>query len=369
MKRPGLRGRGALGLALLGSALVAAGSTPARAEALSVAEYKSRLLAIEARLERGDWVGARVEARAVLAGHVAFGGESVVPDASVLGPVAAAKNGRDAGVSARRVARLASALATLERERANAPSAAAAAGDQARLARAREREKLTDLPAGGVLPAPKPPAGALAVLSEFFEPLRRALAAMIEKIGEWLQRFWTGLAPKKPGGLSVPALSTVLVVLSALGLAGLAIAFVRRRRGAKLEPAGSEPLRPPPAADDDPLSREVDEWQRYARDLEGAGRLREAVRAWYHAVLVALYRGGFLHYRKGRTNWEYVAALAPGLPMRPGFSDLTRLFEREWYGRDESRADDLAAAAELAGVVLGGVRGERRQREPGREPA
>ena len=58
--------------------------------------------------------------------------------------------------------------------------------------------------------------------------------------------------------------------------------------------------------DADPLSREQDEWEKYAAELAAAGRLREAIRAWYHAVLVGLFRAGLLHHHKGRTNWEYV---------------------------------------------------------------
>ena len=80
------------------------------------------------------------------------------------------------------------------------------------------------------------------------------------------------------------------------------------------------------------------------------------MRAWYHAVLVALYRTGFVHYRRGRTNWEYVSSLSPSLPARQGFSDLTRRFEREWYGREESDPEALAAVEEVASALLEGVR-------------
>lgn len=110
-----------------------------------------------------------------------------------------------------------------------------------------------------------------------------------------------------------------------------------------------------PGGDDNPLSREGDEWQRYADQLAAAGRLREAIRAWYHAVLVHLYRNGLLHYRQGRTNWEYIAALPPRLAWRTRFIDLTRRFEHEWYGHGASGEDALEACRRAAHEILAQV--------------
>ena len=127
----------------------------------------------------------------------------------------------------------------------------------------------------------------------------------------------------------VIALAAVLAVLGLLAL---------RRRGAPAAFPAPAAAPAPPARDDDPLSRRAGEWEVYARELAAAGRCREAVRAWYHAVLVALYQQGALHHRKGRTNWEYVAAVPPEAAWRPAFAALTRRFEREWYGSDRSSA-------------------------------
>jgi hypothetical protein len=102
--------------------------------------------------------------------------------------------------------------------------------------------------------------------------------------------------------------------------------------------------------DENPLSREASGWEEHARELAAERRFREAIRAWYHAVLVALFQAGLLHHQKGRTNWEYVARLDPRLGWRPGFVALTRLFDREWYGR---RACDAAALAECAREARG----------------
>jgi hypothetical protein len=349
-------------LAMLAGLAAAAGS-PAHAARISVEEYRERLVGIRTRLDAGDWAGAGLASRGLLGERVALpvfaaaGGEEVAPDASVLGPIARAKSLAEArgpgGANVRRLNRLTSELAAVA-ARGEAPPTGSIDEDRARLERLRARDKLADLPGGGALPRPKAPEGALDALTDFFAPLTRVLRAIGRKIIDWLHRLFETKEPAKGDG-AVSSLAIWIAVLIALGLAGAAVLYVRRRR--KVGVAGAPQEAPaPPAADDDPLSREVAEWERYARELERAGRTREAVRAWYHAVLVALYRTGFVHYRRGRTNWEYVASLAPNLPVRPGFADLTRRFEREWYGRDESDPQALAAAAEVAGSLLGTVR-------------
>lgn len=354
-----------LALPLLFGLLVAVSETAAATQ-ISVGDYRQRLIGLKGQLDAGDWVGAGLAARALLGFRVhvpsAVGrGEEIAPDASLLGPIARATNLATArgpgGGNSRRLAHLIAALA-LPSSLGDAPGGTEAAGSRdealARLERLRAREKLADLPGGGALPRPKPPEGALAALGEFFEPLSRALRTLGRKILDWLNRLFK--AEKQPVATGVVSnLSIAITLLIALGLAGGVMLYVRRRRAPTGSGGAAEPPRPP-AADDDPLSREVAEWERYARQLEQAGRTREAVRAWYHAVLVALYRTGFVHYRRGRTNWEYVASLSPSLEVRPGFADLTRRFEREWYGRERSAPEALAAAAELASGLLGAVR-------------
>jgi hypothetical protein len=167
------------------------------------------------------------------------------------------------------------------------------------------------------------------------------------------------LAPREqrkgdPGGTArmVAVLVGVIIVV-------LAVAFFMtlRRRGEP--PLSAEPGHGAlPSRDEDPLSREAAEWERYAEDLAKRGRRREAIRAWYHAVLVTLFRTGRLNYQKGRTNWEYVSAVGPESAWRPSFESLTRAFEREWYGREASAWEALRECAARAKEVLGALRGE-----------
>ena len=73
-------------------------------------------------------------------------------------------------------------------------------------------------------------------------------------------------------------------------------------------------------------------------------------------MLVALFRAGLLHHHKGRTNWEYVARLSPDTAWRPELIELTRRFDREWYGRERSSPEALRECASDARSILTQVR-------------
>ena len=329
--------------------LVAALAVPAAADTISVAGYRERLVAIQGRLRSGDWVGARQRAGRLLADQVAFGGETLEPDRSVLTPIA-----RSTGLKAARAG--GPALARLIQALSPAPASPPVAASPEILRKVRAREAPPPLPAGGGLAGPKG-AVVLAAVKELLQPVVDVFAEIGERIWNWLARLVPGREGDDPWrerlGLNLPTVTGLVLVAAAL-LAWFGYrAFRHRQRG------GAPALRPAPlssAADDDPLSRESNEWERYAAELAAAGRAREAVRAWYHAVLVTLFRAGALHHRRGRTNWEYISSLPPGLPWRAGFIELTRHFEREWYGRDRSSEEALAAAEEMARGLLLAVR-------------
>ena len=170
------------------------------------------------------------------------------------------------------------------------------------------------------------------------------------------RELWPRRSRSAAGDLGTTAtVVTVVVALAVVGGAILAYRALRRRRGG-VEPVESTALARS-ARDEDPLSREAGEWERFAQELAAAGRTREAIRAWYHAVLVTLFRAGTLHYEKGRTNWEYVSRLGPELAWRPSFIDMTRWFDQQWYGRDRASPDALRESAHAARGILRALRG------------
>jgi hypothetical protein len=316
---------------------------------ISPTDYRGRLAAIDGRLRAGDWVGARDEARRLTAERIAFGPETLQPDLSVLQPLAEARDAKAARAAAPRLGRL---VAALDAPRSDPPFERA---DPKLLGEVRARESLAALPKGKV--SAREGAGVLDVLSEVLDPVRRWLDDLWDHIEKWWKKLFPDSDSKKgflDRLLNLPVTVTVLVVALAAAGGWLAARALRKRRRGQAPVAASVPA--PPGADDDPLSRQVDEWELYARELAASGRLREAVRAWYHAVLVALFRTGTLHYRKGRTNWEYISALTPGYVWRAQLMELTRRFEREWYGRATSTPEALDAAEHLARGLLAALR-------------
>jgi hypothetical protein len=313
-----------------------------------VSAYVLALEEILPLAESGRLEEAREKAQALRRAEVEFAGERVGTDSTVLDGIAAARTVDDARSRAPRLRRLVAAL------RATRATETASDTRPEVLARLAPRD---DAAKGGVVAAPLR-ARQLSVPARIGEAVLATydwVASLVRRILDWLARLRPRNAPSaQQGGPTTAAIAVVAV--AALLLAVLAYRTLKRGGAAAEEIASDRVLSS--AKDEDPLSREVGEWERHARDLAASGRWREAVRAWYHAVLVCLFQRGLLHYQKGRTNWEYASRLAPETAWRRTFLDLTRLFDREWYGRPSSDAEAVRECARGAREILGAVRGD-----------
>lgn len=340
---------------LLGLASLAAGAAAQEPRAvqgprhLPVEGYAQALERIAPLLEAGRLEEAQAEAGELRAVRVDFAGETVGTDSTVLDGVVAAQAGAEARTQAARVRRLAGVLRTM-------PRGAAGAGDLhpeslARLGPGEDASKGGDVGTAHIeVQAPTVPERIVG----WFVAAYDWLADVIGDILDWLARFQPRRAARAGGesGTATAAIAVVAIVAAVLAV----LAYRALRRGSSRVEVESDRVLSS-VRDEDPLSREAGEWEKHARDLAAAGRWREAVRAWYHAVLVCLFQNGLLHYQKGRTNWEYASRLAPEHAWRPTFLDLTRLFDREWYGRPASDAEAVRACAAGARAILGAVRG------------
>jgi len=349
------RGAGPLVAATALGLLALAGAAPARE--LPLARYEAGLARIEAALADGAAGRVRREAE-YLAGAervVAADGRSFAPDRSVLGPLSRLEPEGDDGALADRVRVLRGALADAR------AGAGGEAPDAELLSALRADQEGAGWAEGGDAAAidvdvdetPWEGAGedAAAAGDWFWDRLTR--------LGEWLDELFGGGGGL---GLDLPIPSVLVAVAVALLLLGLAVAAVLRRRLPALADEAGGAAGPGAAMarvrDADPLSRTAASWEAYADELTAAGRRREALRAWYHAVLSRLLRTGRLRPRRGATNWEYVRAAPRGAPWRAGFEELTRRFDVEWYGRHETDAAELEAARDEAQAVLAGLRAD-----------
>ncbi|MBN2370920.1 MAG: DUF4129 domain-containing protein [Vicinamibacteria bacterium] len=314
---------------------------------LTLVEYAERLEAIGHALRLNDLTLARERASELGKLRIVWEHGPLSPDAGLLEEV---RNVTDANM-ARLAGRIARLVADL-RDHMLSQQSAPARRDI--LENVKPKDELTE---GCVVDPriPRPSPGLRARFEKLLQDMADGLSTALRRIWDWLRRFW----PSKP----VPhegagnQTTTMVIAIGVVALAVLVLVILTLRapyRKATELPA--EATAPRSRTDDDPLSREADEWERYAESLAAAGRRREAIRAWYHAALVTLFRTGRLHYAKGRTNWEYVSALAPGLAWRATFIDLTRLFDREWYGHEDSSPQTLSACARQVRAVLRATR-------------
>jgi hypothetical protein len=328
-------------LALL--ALLIAAST-LRAETIPLQRYIEQVDAL-----RGEAPAVRAaQARLLIGTEVASPNGTFVADASLLHAVAA--GGADA------IPRLDATIAAL---RSVAPATAPSA-DLAAIERLRKEEEAAAMKRGGEVDdvIVETNDDAVQRWTDAIVKILKWVGKKIEEFYDWVMSWWprNGRAEDERsgfGGVPFVVIAIVIVIVGALTL--LALEVMRRsKRGERAPLLASDPQ--PSRRDEDPLSRGANEWERYAAQLAAAGRIREAIRAWYHAVLVTLYAAGILHFRKGRTNWEYIALLAPDLPWRGTFVQLTRRFEEEWYGHAESTIEALDDCSARAKEILADVR-------------
>jgi hypothetical protein len=316
---------------------------------MSAASYLDELDRLADHLAAGDAEEGHRRASKLLGVRIAFEGQVLAPDASVLGPVAAL----DSPANAQRHGPLVGALARRLRD-TGSPEGGETERPE-RLARLAARETVQK--GGEVGRLELAPLTLPQQVAKVLTDAASWVADALERLWKWLSKLWPGRPRASADEFGATAdVVAIVVALVVVGGAFLAYRALRRRAGGGA-PVESKALEGS-ARDDDPLSREASDWERFAQELAAAGRTREAIRAWYHAVLVTLFRAGTLHYEKGRTNWEYASGLGPEHAWRPSFIDITRWFDQEWYGRDRASPDALRDSASAARGILRALRGE-----------
>ena len=316
-------------------------------ETISLRDYRARLAATAQALDRSEIETVHREAKALLVCRIRHDGTEFASDETLLGPLSKAEPDE-----ARKLkSRLAALLAAIDAIESGPPPAEP---DRVLLERLRRDEATGEVRKGGAvpgLPEARVPRSFAERAGDFFEWLGEKIKAFFR----WLGRMFIPDQEGGPGGIGMPLFVAILVALLVIAVGAVTIAALRRKRaGGRTAAAASGPAAS--ARDEDPLSRTAGEWERFAQELARAGRFREAIRAWYHALLATLFHAGVLHYRRDRTNWEYAYALAPQHAWRPDFLEATRRFELEWYGRRDSAEETAGEYERQARRILGVVR-------------
>ncbi len=165
----------------------------------------------------------------------------------------------------------------------------------------------------------------------------------------WLAKLFGGIAR---AGAAAPWLGQVVIwILSLSAAAGLFFFVLRnlQRQRLRISLAGA-------AVAKTAWDREATDWSKQAEESARGGEWREAVHCLYWAAIVSLESRRAWRHNPTRTPREYVKLLKPGSAQQKGLRELTRMFERVWYGLREGGAEEYAEARGLyEALASGGV--------------
>ena len=303
---------------------------------MSVESYRERLDAITAHLDAGDTARAAELASGLEGERIDWEGEPLLPDSALLGAIA---HGRGTEV---RPALDALRAALHEKTGTTAEVTTDDRRTLERLGRERIEARGSTLPGMPEVEIPWRER-----IGQWLSSAARWVGRKIVALVRWLKRWWGPTERPLPSAEAVTSLAQgVLVVV------GLAVVALLRRRAPRVEPAAAMRAS---STDADPTSRDEPAWRARAEALAAEGRHREAIRAFYHALLVRCFQTGALHARRGTTNREYARALDTRVAWAPEFHELTLRFDLEWYGHDSSTATAFRDFSERTETLIGRV--------------
>jgi hypothetical protein len=94
-------------------------------------------------------------------------------------------------------------------------------------------------------------------------------------------------------------------------------------------------------------TREASDWAQRAEAFASKGAWRDAVHCLYWAAIVLLESRRAWRHNPTRTPREYVRLLKAGSAQQEGLREMTRIFERTWYGLRETDEREYAQARGL----------------------
>ena len=168
----------------------------------------------------------------------------------------------------------------------------------------------------------------------------------LEKIGEWLNNIFDGLNKVTAGAqwLGRAVMIGFFVIVGALLI--WAMIQSERRLRLRVVPDGFDVVAGAPSARG---------WELWWKDAEAAaaeGEWREAIHYLYWASISRMESMRLWPADKARTPREYLKLLKNDDPRRGGLLNLTRNFERIWYGGREADESTYANATKVARELI-----------------
>lgn len=179
---------------------------------------------------------------------------------------------------------------------------------------------------------------------EYQEPAQPWWQKVLEKVDDFLSRFFTSLGGSG-GGSIVAWLILLVAVAGAVTVVVLAVRSMRRsKRGRDDDDALPGPRRHRREAGVD--------WAAQAAELEAEGRWRDGLRARYRGLVGQLSAARVVDPAVSRTTGEHRREVGQAVPeAAPEFSDAAELFDRAWYGNLPTGPEEAQRFRELARKV------------------
>jgi len=183
-------------------------------------------------------------------------------------------------------------------------------------------------------------------IREKWDSTYRAIKQRWDGFWRWLNRLFRGSDLPGAGGVAAQVFSRVFsVAFLLLGgclvawLIAKLIASISLRRNAKLAKSRTAYDE---SEEDEGIVLEPNAWLRQAGVYAGSDDYRRAFRAVFIAMLLLLDEGGLIEFDRSRTNGDYLTLLRSKNYKRVYdlLDPLVIEFDRRWYGRAETTADD-----------------------------
>jgi hypothetical protein len=198
------------------------------------------------------------------------------------------------------------------------------------------------------------------------EPQFHPRPSLWQRFVNWLDSLHLHSPGLQASGPSTPWLSDVVLVVLVGAVVTLVVLAFRRGAFSRLRhPRGTGVV-----VTEEGGMMAPEAWLRQAAQLAAEGRYREALRCRYRALVAELAFRGVVAEVPGRTSGDYERLVGAAVPeVATGFSTITRLFERCWYGHEPSDEQAQSTFDEMAAAILDRVGAVRwRAREPSPEP-
>lgn len=169
-----------------------------------------------------------------------------------------------------------------------------------------------------------------------------------ERFVEWIDNLLDKLlAALERLGSHAPWIGWVLrLVLLVAICAGLIWFLVRIERNARIRLIPD--IVPAPDA---PSAREWQLWLKDAQSMAAKRQWRQAIHFLYWASIARLESMRLWPADRARTPREYLALMANADPRKASLTELTRSFERTWYGGRSAADSDFDSALKLAAAL------------------